>query len=55
MKTQPILHIPNVERLAREGMKFRNAYGSTQCSPTHVRLNVTVQSVQRFHLVVSEP
>ena len=29
----PILNMPNVERLAREGMKFRNAYGSPQCSP----------------------
>jgi arylsulfatase A len=32
----PILHMPNVERLAREGMKFRNAYGSPQCSPARV-------------------
>ena len=29
----PALQMPNVERLAREGMKFRNAYGSPQCSP----------------------
>lgn len=29
----PVLQMPNVERLAREGMKFRNAYGSPQCSP----------------------
>jgi arylsulfatase A-like enzyme len=32
----PILRMPNVERLAREGMKFRNAYGSPQCSPARV-------------------
>jgi arylsulfatase A-like enzyme len=32
----PILHMPNVERLAQEGMKFRNAYGSPQCSPARV-------------------
>ena len=32
----PILNMPNVERLAREGMKFRNAYGSPQCSPARV-------------------
>jgi len=30
----PILQMPNVERLAREGMKFRNAYASPQCSPS---------------------
>jgi arylsulfatase A-like enzyme len=32
----PILHMPNVERLAKAGMKFRNAYGSPQCSPARV-------------------
>ena len=29
----PVLQMPNVERLAREGMKFTNAYASPQCSP----------------------
>lgn len=29
----PVLQMPNVERLAREGMKFSNAYASPQCSP----------------------
>jgi arylsulfatase A-like enzyme len=29
----PVLQMPNVEKLAKEGMKFRNAYGSPQCSP----------------------
>lgn len=32
----PVLQMPNVERLAREGMKFTNAYGSPQCSPARV-------------------
>ncbi|QDT62477.1 Choline-sulfatase [Stieleria bergensis] len=32
----PILQMPNVERLAREGMKFTNAYASPQCSPSRV-------------------
>jgi len=32
----PVLEMPNVERLAREGMKFRNVYGSPQCSPARV-------------------
>jgi arylsulfatase A-like enzyme len=32
----PVLRMPNVERLAREGMKFTSAYGSPQCSPSRV-------------------
>lgn len=32
----PVLRMPNVEKLARQGMKFRNAYGSPQCSPARV-------------------
>ncbi|MEM9015791.1 MAG: sulfatase-like hydrolase/transferase [Verrucomicrobiota bacterium] len=32
----PILEMPNLERLAAEGMKFRNAYASPQCSPSRV-------------------
>ena len=34
----PVLEMPHVERLAREGMKFRNAYGSPQCSPGRAAL-----------------
>lgn len=32
----PVVEMPNIERLAREGMKFRNAYASPQCSPSRV-------------------
>ncbi|MEM1061402.1 MAG: sulfatase-like hydrolase/transferase [Planctomycetota bacterium] len=32
----PALEMPNLERLAREGMTFRNAYASPQCSPSRV-------------------
>ena len=32
----PVLRMPNLQRLAREGMKFRNAYASPQCSPSRV-------------------
>lgn len=32
----PVLRMPNVERLARDGMKFTNAYASPQCSPSRV-------------------
>lgn len=29
----PVVQMPNLDRLAREGMTFQNAYGSPQCSP----------------------
>jgi len=32
----PVLQMPNVERLARQGMKCTNAYASPQCSPSRV-------------------
>ncbi|MCR9197716.1 MAG: sulfatase [Planctomycetaceae bacterium] len=32
----PVVQMPNVERLAREGMKFTSAYASPQCSPSRV-------------------
>ena len=32
----PVLQMPNIERLAREGMKFPRAYASPQCSPSRV-------------------
>ncbi|MFC2115080.1 sulfatase-like hydrolase/transferase [Bacteroidota bacterium] len=42
----PIMQMPNVEKLAEEGMKFRNAYGSPQCSPARVCIQ-TGQSTPR--------
>lgn len=42
----PVLHMPNLERLAKQGMRFRNAYGSPQCSPARVALQ-TGQSAPR--------
>lgn len=32
----PVLEMPHLEKLASEGMKFRNAYASPQCSPSRV-------------------
>lgn len=32
----PVVQMPNIERLAKEGMKFSNAYASPQCSPSRV-------------------
>jgi arylsulfatase A len=43
----PVLQMPNLERLTREGMKFRNAYaGAPQCSPSRVCIQ-TGQSAPR--------
>ena len=42
----PVLQMPNVQKLASQGMKFRNAYGSPQCSPARVCVQ-TGQSTPR--------
>ncbi|QDU75848.1 Arylsulfatase [Bremerella volcania] len=43
----PVLQMPNLEKLARDGMKFRNAYsGAPQCSPSRVCVQ-TGQSAPR--------
>ena len=42
----PVLQMPNIERLARQGMKFTRAYASPQCSPSRVCLQ-TGQSSPR--------
>jgi arylsulfatase A-like enzyme len=34
----PVLKMPNVERLAKDGMKFTCAYGSPQCSPARASI-----------------
>lgn len=31
-------HTPKMEQLAKEGMKFTQAYAATQCSPSRVSL-----------------
>ncbi len=42
----PILEMPNLENLAKEGMKFSNAYGAHQCAPARVSVQ-TGQSCPR--------
>ena len=42
----PILEMPNLEKLARQGMKFTHAYGSPQCAPARVCIQ-TGQSTPR--------
>ncbi|VGO23520.1 sulfatase [Pontiella sulfatireligans] len=34
----PALQMPNLEKLAKQGMKFTHAYGSPQCAPARVSL-----------------
>jgi len=47
----PALQMPNLERLVSQGMTFRNAYGSPQCSPARVSLQ-TGQSAPRSGFTV---
>jgi arylsulfatase A len=49
----PILQMPNLESLAKQGMKFTHAYGSPQCAPARVSVQ-TGQSNARsgFTLVL---
>lgn len=51
----PVLEMPNLERLASQGMKFSNAYGSHQCAPARVCVQ-TGQSTPRngFTLVLGK-
>lgn len=51
----PIVQMPNLEKLAKQGMKFTNAYGSPQCAPSRVSLQ-TGQSCARsgFTLVLGQ-
>lgn len=47
----PVLRMPNLVSLASQGMRFRNAYGSPQCSPARVSLQ-TGQSAARSGFTV---
>ena len=48
----PVVKMPNIERLAREGMKFRNAYsGAPQCSPSRVCLQTGKSSARSGYTV----
>ncbi len=43
----PVAQMPNLEKLARQGMKFRNAYsGAPQCSPSRVCLQTGKSSAR---------
>tara|TARA_Y100001934_G_scaffold11161_1_gene14250 strand:+ start:2762 stop:5602 length:2841 start_codon:yes stop_codon:yes gene_type:complete len=48
----PVAQMPNLERLARQGMKFRNAYsGAPQCSPSRVCLQTGKSSARSGYTV----
>ncbi len=47
----PALEMPHLEKLAAQGMRFRNAYGSPQCSPARACIQ-TGQSNPRNGLTV---
>ncbi|QPH38438.1 sulfatase [Pedobacter endophyticus] len=42
-------HTPNMERMAKEGMLFSNAYNNSVCTPTRTSL-ITGQSAVRTHI-----
>ena len=48
----PVLKMPHLTRLARDGMKFRNAYASPQCSPSRVCANRPILPAQWIHRVL---
>ncbi len=48
----PVLQMPNLQRLALEGMKFRNAYaGAPQCSPSRVCIQTGQTSARSGYTV----
>lgn len=51
----PVLQMPHVEKLAREGMKFRNAYASPQCSPARVCVQTGQSSPRNGFTVYMNP
>ncbi len=48
----PILEMPNLEKLANQGMKFTNAYGSPQCAPARVSLQTGQTSARSGYTLV---
>jgi arylsulfatase A len=51
----PVVQMPNVERLAREGMVFQNAYGSPQCSPARACILTGQTSARNKFTVYMNP
>ena len=51
----PVLQMPNLERLAQQGMKFRNAYASPQCSPSRVCVQTGQSSPRNGFTVYMNP
>ena len=52
----PILEMPNLERMAQEGVKFRNAYASApQCAPSRVAVQSGKSSPRSGFTVYMNP
>ena len=51
----PILHMPNVEKLSREGMKFRNAYSSPKGRQPVLSANLTLRHARRLRMSRQDP
>lgn len=48
----PILEMPNLEKLANQGMKFTNAYGSPQCAPARASLQTGQTAARNGYTLV---
>ncbi|VGO18972.1 sulfatase-like hydrolase/transferase [Pontiella sulfatireligans] len=49
----PLAHMPNLEKLAAQGMKFRNAYaGAPQCAPSRVCIQTGKTSARSGYTLV---
>ena len=51
----PVVQMPNIDRLAREGMVFQNAYGSPQCSPARACILTGQTSARNGFTVYMNP
>lgn len=45
-----LYHTPNMERMAKEGMKFTNAYAAPVCTPSRVAMLTGVNQIGRAHV-----
>lgn len=58
MELNRVYHTPNMERMAKEGMKFTNAYATPVCTPTRVSLltgmNVANHKVTNWTNIVKD-
>lgn len=51
----PVVEMPNLDRLARDGVVFQNAYGSPQCSPARACILTGQTSARNGNTVYMNP